>query len=361
MKRAYNFNAGPSTLPLSVLEEAKEELLDYQGTGMSIVEISHRSKEYEAVQHEAINLSKELFCVPPEFDALFIQGGATLQFSMVPMNFLKEGKKAAYVISGSWSKKAFSDARMYGAAYSAWDGMEWNYTRMPCSSEIKIEADTSYLHITGNETIEGTRFYEWPEVGIPIIADLSSEYMSRPIPWEKFDLVYGGVQKNLAPSGMALVFIRKSVIPNLNQNFGTYFKYGAHAKESSLYNTPPTFSIYIMGKVLKWMKRQGGLTEINRIAEDKAKMVYDAIDNSNNYYKSPVEKKSRSIMNIVFRLPNETLGEKFLKEAQKLNLIGLKGHRSVGGCRVSSYNAMPIDGIRTLIDFMEEFRKSNSA
>ena len=358
-KRVHNFCAGPCTLPLEVLEEAQAEFVDYQGAGMSLIEMSHRGKHYDAVHHETMSLALEVFGAPDDFAVLFVQGGATLQFAMVPMNFLHAGQRAAYVNSGSWAKGAISDAKLYGDVYTAWDGAGDGYTRMPASSEIQIQDNTCYLHITTNETIGGIRFYEWPEVSVPIVADMSSEFMARPIPWERFDLVYGGVQKNLGPSGMAMVFVRKTALEAANHDVARYLRYDVQYDKESLFNTPPVFPIYMVGKVLKWMKAKGGLDVIEQEAADKAGVIYDVIDQSDGYYRCPVESASRSHMNVVFRLPSEELEAKFLSEAGQTDLLNLKGHRSVGGCRASIYNAMPMEGVTALAGFMDSFRQNN--
>lgn len=358
--RVYNFGAGPCTLPLEVLEEAQQEFVEFQNKGMSILEMSHRGETYEAIHNEATALAKELYQTPDDFDVLFIQGGATLQFSMIPMNFLKENQKAAYIICGTWSEKAFEDALVYGKAYKAWDGAPSSFSKMPFNHEIKIEPDSAYLHITSNETIGGLRMIEWPEVNIPIIADMSSDFFTRYIPWEKFDLVYGGVQKNLGPAGMAVVFIRKSKLSNLNKNIGKYLRYDIHDKNNSLYNTPPVFSIYMTAKVLKHIKNSGGIQGVANRAQARANLMYQTIDQSGGYFRNPIEVKYRSQMNIVFRLPTEILEKKFLTEALNAGFIGLDGHRSVGGCRASCYNALPIEWVMALTDFMKNFRKQNS-
>ena len=357
--RVYNFCAGPCTLPLEVLEEAQAEFVDYQGTGMSLIEMSHRAPEYEAVHNEAISLAREIYGVPDDFVTLLLQGGATLQFAMAPMNILKAGQKGAYIGSGAWATGAFKDAQKYGDVYFAWDGKDEGYTRMPASSEITLQPNTRYLHITSNETIGGIRMTEWPEVDVPMIADMSSDYMSRPIPWEKFDLVYGGAQKNLGPAGAALVFVRKSVLDECSTDIGEYLRYPVHAEKNSLFNTPPVFTIYMIGKVLKWMKAKGGLSVIEREAAAKAQRLYDVIDNSNGWYSCPVAVENRSHMNVVFRLPSEDLEKKFIQEADAAGMKNLKGHRSVGGCRASIYNAMPYAGVDTLARFMEQFQKDN--
>ena len=358
--RKHNFSAGPCTLPLEVLEQAQQEFVDYQGAGMSLIEMSHRGKHFDAVAEEAQALSMEVFQVPDDFCVLFLQGGATLQFAMIPMNLLHTGQKGGYVNSGAWAKGAIEDGAHYGEIYTAWDGADSNYMRMPSSDEIVLQANTRYLHITTNETIGGVRFAEWPEVDVPLIGDMSSEYMARPLPWEKFDIVYGGAQKNLGPAGMAVIFVRKSILEHTNRDLARYLRYDIHQASSSMFNTPPVFPIYMLGKVLKWMKKQGGLNAMEQSAAEKASLLYNAIDGSGGYYTCPVENVNRSHMNIVFRLPSEELEQKFLSEATTAGLMNLKGHRSVGGCRASVYNAMPKASVEALTDFMSQFMQNNA-
>jgi len=358
-KRVHNFSAGPCTLPLSVLEEGQQEFVEYHDSGMSLIEMSHRGKHFMAVHEEAIALVRSVYRVPDEFDVLFLQGGATLQFAMVPMNLLGDGRKGGYVNSGTWAQGAMADAAHYGKTYTAWDGASCNFSRMPSQGEISVEPDSRYVHITSNETIGGIRFSEWPELTVPLVADMSSDYMSRPIPWDRFDLVYGGAQKNLGPAGMALVIIRKTVARENNKGIGKYLRYDIQADKDSMFNTPPVFPIYMLGKVLKWMEAQGGVEAMAREADDKAGMIYTAIDKSDGYYGSPVDAGSRSVMNVVFTLPNETLEKTFLTQADQAGLLNLKGHRSVGGCRASIYNAMPREGVTALADFMNAFRAGN--
>jgi phosphoserine aminotransferase len=359
--RVYNFSAGPCTLPLTVLYEAQSEFVDYQNSGMSLIEMSHRGKHFMAVHEEAKSLAKSVFRCPDDFEVMFLQGGATLQFAMVPMNLLGASRSAAYVNSGSWAQGAIDDARYYGDIHVAWDGKDDGYTRMPSSSEIQLRGDTRYLHITSNETIGGIRFPEWPDVDVPLVADLSSEYMARPIPWEKFDLVYGGAQKNLGPAGLAVVYIRKSIIPDLNTQMARYLRYDIHVDKDSMFNTPPVFAVYMLGKVLKWMDANGGIDAMQQAAARKASLLYDAIDASGGYYRCPVDTACRSHMNAVFRLPDETLEARFLKQADAAHFLNLKGHRSVGGLRASIYNAMPEQGVVDLVDFMAAFRADNPA
>lgn len=357
--RKHNFSAGPCTLPLDVLKEAQAEFVDYAGAGMSLIEMSHRGKHFMAVAEEATRLALEVYGAPDDFSVLFLQGGALLQFSMVPMNLLQTGQRAAYINSGTWANGAITDAKQYGDVYMAWDGEPDNFMRMPVSSELVIEDNTRYLHVTSNETIGGIRIHEWPEVEVPMVADMSSDYMSRSIPWEKFDLVYGGVQKNLGPAGMAVVFVRKSILEQTNRNIGRYLRYDIQESKDSMFNTPPVFTIYMLGKVLKWMKAEGGLAAMEKKAAVKSSLLYDAIDQSGGFYRCPVEDASRSHMNVVFRLASEELEAKFIAEAEKADLMNLKGHRSVGGCRASIYNALPTESVAALSSFMSSFQESN--
>jgi len=359
--RVHNFSAGPCTLPLEVLEEAREEFVNYQESGMSLIEMSHRGKHFDSVHSNAIQLAREVFEVPDDFSILFLQGGATLQFSMIPMNLLADSKKAAYVDSGSWGSAAIADARIYGDVYIAWDGNECGYSRMPSLGEIHIKANTRYLHITSNETIGGIRFVEWPDVNVPLVSDMSSDYMSRRIPWQLFDVVYGGVQKNLGPAGMAVIFVRQSILSKCNKSLGRYLRYDLQSEKNSMLNTPPVFPIYLLGKVLRWMKLGGGIEAMERAAEEKAALLYYAIDNSSDYFRSPVSVNCRSVMNVVFRLPTSDLENLFLQEANAAGFVNLKGHRSVGGCRASIYNAMPRSSVELLVDFMKSFQLSNPA
>ncbi len=359
--RKHNFSAGPCTLPLEVLQQAQAEFVDYHGAGMSLIEMSHRGQHFVDVANEAMALSMEVFQVPDDFSVVFLQGGAILQFSMVPMNLLAGGQKGAYVNSGAWAKGAITDARQYGEVYTAWDGAENNYTRMPASGELDIQDNTRYLHITTNETIGGIRFPEWPEVEVPMVADMSSEYMARPIPWEKFDLVYGGAQKNLGPAGTAVVFVRKSILAHTNKHIGRYLRYDIHESNRSMFNTPPVFPIYMLGKVLKWMKKQGGLAAMESIAAEKSGMLYSAIDGSDGYYHCPVDVACRSHMNVVFRLPDAHLEQQFLSASAAAGFLNLKGHRSVGGCRASIYNALPKSSVAALARFMADFKSKNTA
>jgi phosphoserine aminotransferase len=355
--RVHNFSAGPSTLPLQVLEEVRDELVDYQGSGMSLIEMSHRGRHYDHVHHEAMTLTRDVFALPEDFDVAFIQGGATLQFAMVPANLLAEGQRAAVAHTGSWSAKALADAERYGETYLAWDGKPEGFARMPASDEITLTDRTSYLHICSNETIEGVRFVEFPEVDVPVVADMSSDIATRELPWERFDLVYGGVQKNLGPAGMALVFVRRTLLDRMRDDLGAYLRYGVHIAKDSLYNTPPVFSVWVTAKVLRWIRDCGGLKAMTAAAERKAGTLYEVIDGSDGFYRCPAEPSSRSLTNVVFRLPDAELEAAFLREAGEREFVGLKGHRSVGGCRASLYNALPQDAADALAAFMDDFRR----
>ena len=356
--RAINFSAGPSTLPLPVLEEVQAEIVDYGGTGMSMIEMSHRSAPYASVHGGAITLLRDLFAVPDDFDVLFIQGGATMQFGMVPLNLLTGSSVGAYVDTGAWATKAFEDAAHHGDVYEAWSGRDIGYTRIPRAAEFSLRRSTRYVHITSNETIGGIEYKQWPDVPVPLVADMSSDLLSRPSPGERFDVVYGGVQKNLAPAGLALVFIRRSALERTQRDLASYFRYDVHASKDSMYNTPPVFPIYVMEKVLRWMRDRGGLPAMEAAAAARADLLYGTIDESDGFYINPVEVASRSNMNVVFRLSDHTLEPLFLSAAAERGMIGLKGHRSVGGCRASIYNAMPMTGVEALCDFMVEFQDS---
>ncbi|MCP4603990.1 MAG: 3-phosphoserine/phosphohydroxythreonine transaminase [Proteobacteria bacterium] len=360
-KRIFNFAAGPCTLPLSALEKAKADFSDYQGSGMSLIEMSHRGKHYDEVHHGALTNVKEVLGVPDTHEVLLLQGGATLQFSMIPMNLNAEGKTAEYVFTGSWSKKAIADAKKLGPARVIWTGEKENFTRMPSPDELKVGGDAAYLHITSNETIGGIEFQDYPDTGsVPLVADMSSHIMSRPVDFEKLDLIYAGAQKNLGPAGVALIIIKKSVIEICNSNVSSYLSYKTHAPKESLYNTPPVFAIYMMKLTLDWVKEVGGLGDMEQRAAKRSGIIYNAIDQSDGWYRCPVDKASRSRMNVCFRLPTEDLEKTFIAEALAQDMSGLKGHRSVGGCRASMYNAMPIEGAEKLAQFMADYKKKNS-
>jgi len=355
--RLLNFSAGPCTLPLEVLEEVRDEIVDYRGAGMSLIEMSHRGPEYGEVHESAVRLVRRLLAVPDEHDILLIQGGATMQFGMVPMNLLADGGRGGYIDTGSWASKALADAANYGGAYTAWSGADHGYTRVPAPEELRVEESTRYLHMTSNETIGGVQHRKWPRVGAPLVADMSSDLMSRPVPWDLFDLAYGGVQKNLAPAGMALVIIRRAVLESTPRRLASYLRYDIHADQGSLHNTPPVFPIYVMEKTLRWIERSGGLAAMEAAADKRAGLIYRAIDESGGFYTSPVERASRSNMNVVFRIADNDLEPSFIEEAAARGMSGLKGHRSVGGCRASLYNAMPMAGAEALAELMAEFQR----
>lgn len=358
--RVHNFCAGPCTLPVDVLEETRDELVDYRGSGMSVIEMSHRSPEYEDVHGEALELFASVFEVPDDRTILFLQGGATLQFAVVPMNLLTGGASAGYVRSGTWGRAALKDAEVVGDAYAAWDGEPLDFRRMPAEDELEIRPGARYLHVTSNETIEGIRMSTFPDPGIPLVGDMSSDYVSRPIPWERFDLVYGGAQKNLGPAGLAIVVARTDVLETTNRELPSYLRLDGHAGKNSLMNTPPMFSIYVMGKVLRWIRDEGGVRAMEERAARRSGAVYAAIEGSGGFYRSPVEPADRSHMNVVFRTPSDDLDAAFLKAAEQEGLVNLKGHRSVGGIRASIYNAMPDAGVDALVSSMEAFREANA-
>ncbi|MBR1859078.1 MAG: 3-phosphoserine/phosphohydroxythreonine transaminase [Selenomonadaceae bacterium] len=359
--RVYNFNPGPATLPIEVLKEAQSEFLNFNKNGMSIVEISHRSKPYEEVHAQTKSDVLELMQLGDDYEVLFIQGGASLQFAMIPMNFASAEHKGSYVLSGTFSSNAYKEANILGVGEIAASSKETGFHHVPNQSELKINPDAAYLHVCYNNTIYGTEFHYIPETnGVPLFADMSSDMLSRPIDFKKFDFIYAGVQKNLGPAGVVLVVAKKSLIEKSRDTLPTMLRYDTFYKKDSLYNTPPEFCIYMVGKVAKWIKSQGGLSAMAERNAKKAKLLYDAIDNSNGFYRGHADKDSRSFMNVTFRLPNEELEKKFVAEAAANNLCGVKGHRSVGGMRASIYNAMPIEGAATLAEFMEQFKNHNS-
>jgi len=359
-QRVYNFNPGPAALPLEVLEEAQRDLLNYAGTGMSVMEISHRSKEFDAIINEAEALVKELLGLGDTHRVLFLQGGASTQFFMVPMNFLPEGATADYIITGSFAEKAYKEAVKIGNVNIAATSKETNYDRIVDNSEIKLSDSPAYVHITSNNTIFGTQWKSFPDFGdVPLVADMSSDIMSYPFEADKFALIYAGAQKNLGPAGVTVVIIRNDMLEKVPENLPSMLRYDILAKNNSLYNTAPTFSIYICNLVLKWIKKNGGLAAMQKRNEEKAAFLYDVIDKSGDFYKGHAQKDSRSLMNVTFRLPTEDLEKKFIQEAAAQNLVGVKGHRSVGGIRASIYNAMSKEGCAALAQFMEEFQKAN--
>ena len=357
MGRKYNFYAGPSTLPVAVLEQLRDEMVDTGGQGLSMIETSHRGGMYETVHNEAIALFREMLGVPQGYHILFLAGGATLQFAMVPMNLLANGGSCDYVLSGSWAKKAAADAKLLAQVRVAFDGSAGGFTALPDPSTLKVPADSGYLHLTSNETIGGLQWKQFPTRGaVPLVADMSSDIFSRRVPVERFDLIYAGAQKNLGPAGLTVVIISEALLQRMREDLPSYLSYRAHAKENSLYNTPPVFCVWATNLVLKWAKKEGGLEAIEKRNNEKAGLLYKAIDESGGFYRCPVAPAVRSTMNVVFRLPSEELEKAFLDESAKAGMLGLKGHRSVGGCRASLYNAFPLEGARALAAFMRDFR-----
>ncbi|WP_224246332.1 3-phosphoserine/phosphohydroxythreonine transaminase [Hyalangium gracile] len=356
--RVINFNAGPAGLPLPALERAREELLDFQGSGMSIMEHSHRGKEYEAVHNEAISLLTELLAIPPTHQVLFLQGGASQQFAQVPMNYLTPEASADYLMTGVWSEKALDEARYYGKPRIAATAInkEKRYTRVPAQAELQLDPAATYVHMTSNNTIYGTQWHTFPEVGrVPLVADMSSDLLWKPIDVSRFAFIYAGAQKNVGPSGIVLIVVDKEFMARGRQDIPKIFRYTTYAENNSLYNTPPTFAIYLCRNVLAWIKDVGGLKQIEQWNREKGDLLYGAIDRHADFYRAPVEKGSRSYMNVVFQLPTEALNDTFVSEAKKAGMVGLKGHRSTGGIRVSLYNAVTVDNVKALVSFMDQF------
>ena len=359
--RKKNFFAGPSVLPLEVLEEIRDNIVDYKGQGLSMIEASHRGGMFEEMYDECLALFRELLSIPDNYDVYFLGGGATLQFTMIPMNFMKPGGYAEYADTGTWSSKAMKEAKLFGDVKVIASSKEDKYRYIPALDTWQPStAEASYLHITSNNTIYGTQYREFPKANSPLIADMSSDIMSRKFDMNQFGMVYAGAQKNLGPSGLALVIIRKDLISRTPANVPTMLRYETYTANNSLYNTPPTYGIYMLALVTDWVKEVGGIDAIEKINNAKAAALYSAIDASNGYYNCPVRPDSRSRMNVVFRLPSEELEAKFVKEAKAAGMIGLKGHRSVGGIRASIYNAVPMEGVEKLVNFMNDFKKANS-
>jgi phosphoserine aminotransferase len=355
--RIYNFSAGPAVMPLQVLEQAQRELIALPGVGMSVMEISHRSKAFEDILARAIADVRELSGLGDRFQVLMLQGGASLQFSMVPMNLLGAGRTADYIDTGSWADKAAKEAKRVGTVNVTGSTKGDNYSRIPERGEVKLTPDAAYVHITTNNTIEGTEWSDLPDTGgVPLVADASSNIFSRQMPFDRFGLIYAGAQKNLGPSGVTLVLIRQDLLDRSSASLPTMMNYKVQAENNSLYNTPPTFGIYLLGLTMKWLKSLGGLPGIAAINQRKAATLYGEIDRS-GFYRGTAQKKSRSLMNVTFRLPSDDLEKLFNQEATANGLDGLKGHRSVGGMRASIYNAFPEKGVEALVEFMREFER----
>jgi phosphoserine aminotransferase len=368
-KRVHNFNAGPSALPLSVLERIREELLDWRGSGMSVMEMSHRSPEFESINAAAEAGLRKHLAIPDDYAVIFLQGGGSTQFSLVPMNLCLPGKPVDLINTGTWTAKALGELKKGIAHRVAGTTEPVKHTRVPRKEEISLASDASYVHICTNNTIEGTQYHAVPETGeVPLVADMSSDIASRPLDVKKFGLIFAGAQKNLGPSGVTVVIIRKDLAERADKNLPTIFQYRTHIKEKSLYHTPPTFAVYVVGLMMEWIDSVGGLAGMQRRNEAKAKLLYGAIDSSNGFYHCPVEKDSRSLMNVVFRVagangqsaatnPDEAAEKDFGKQAAAAGLVGTPGHRSVGGMRVSLYNAVEPASVEALVSFMREFQR----
>ena len=357
--RKKNFFAGPSVLPVEVLEEIRDNIVDYKGQGLSMIEASHRGGMFEEMYDECLGLFRELLGIPEDYDVYFLGGGATLQFTMIPTNFLLEGKSADYLKTGSWANKATSDAQKLGRVNVIFDDKANSYTHLPDPASVKPSADAAYVYICANETIGGIEWKDFPDTGdVPLICDMSSDILSRPVDVSRFAMIYGGVQKNLGPAGATFIIMRRDMLSRRRENLTAYMDYGLHSKDKGLYNTPPVFSIWAVKLVLDWVKRNGGVEGMDRRAAEKSGLIYSVIDSS-DFFRSPVDPAVRSRMNVVFRLPSEELEAKFVAESKAEGMLGLKGHRSVGGLRASLYNALPIEDVKALADFMKEFERKN--
>lgn len=359
MGRVFNFSPGPAVLPQPVLEQARDEMLDWHGSGMSVMEMSHRGKEFIAIAAGAEADLRELLAIPAGYKVLFLQGGATAQFAMVPMNLLRGEKSADYIHTGEWAKKAIGEAKKFCGVNIAASSEDRNFTYVPKQAAWKSNANAAYVHITSNETIGGIEYHWIPDTkGIPLVADMSSHILSRPVDISKYGVIYAGAQKNIGPAGLAIVIVREDLIGQTLPGTPAMLDYKIHADNESMYNTPPTYGLYIAGLVFQWLKKNGGLAAMQKVNNEKAGLIYDILDHS-SFYSSPVAKEDRSLMNVPFRLKSESLDEEFLKQAKSHGMIQLKGHRSVGGMRASIYNAMPIEGVRALVGFMRDFEKRN--
>ncbi len=357
-ERIYNFSPGPATLPYPVLEEAGRDIVNYKNTGIGLIELSHRSKEFMAVADEAQSLIRELLVVPDNYKILFLQGGASSQFYMVPMNLLAAGKKATYLNTGTWSKKAIKEAKLLADIEVAYSSEETLFNRVPSDDEYTVNPESEYLYFVSNNTIYGTQFKEFPKTEKMMVADMSSDIMSRPVDVSRFGLIFAGAQKNMGPAGVTVVIIRDDLLDSAPGNLPTMLKYKTHADKDSMFNTPPCFAIYCMGRVMNWLKERGGVSAMEKINQAKAALLYNAID-SMDFFSGHAEKESRSLMNISFNLPTPELEAKFIMEATEIGLNGLKGHRSIGGCRASIYNAFPEAGVDKLVNFMADFAGKN--
>lgn len=357
-ERIYNFSPGPAVLPYPVLEQAARDIVNFNNKGMGLIEMSHRSKDFMAVTDEAEALIRELLAVPSNYKVLFLQGGASSQFFMAPMNLLGPGKKATYLNTGVWAGKAVKEAKLFGQIEVAYTGEPNRFKHVPTEDEYSVAADSEYLHLCSNNTIYGTRFPKFPDKGCMLVSDMSSDIMSRPLDVSKFGIIYAGAQKNMGPAGVTIVIIREDLLDRCPATVPSMLKYKTHADKGSMFNTPPTFPIYCVGLVMRWLKEQGGLAAMERRNEEKAALLYQAID-ATDFYRGHAEQACRSLMNIAFNLPTPELEAKFVKEAAAAGLDGLKGHRDVGGCRASVYNAFPLEGVEKLVAFMADFARQN--
>jgi len=359
-KRIYNFAAGPAILPEEVLLEAQKELYSYKGSGMSIMEMSHRGKIFDSIIKEADADLRKLLNISDNYSILFLQGGATLQFSMVPLNLMPPANKADYIVTGTWSKKAVKEAKRVGSVNIVASTENENFVRIPNQNELKLDSTAAYVHFTSNNTVYGTEWKTEPEVGnVPLVCDASSDFLHKKIDIDKYALVYAGAQKNIGPAGVVVVIIRKDMLERSSDSLHTYMNYKIHADNGSMYNTPTTFGIYIARLVFKWLLNMGGLDKMYERNLYKAKLLYDYIDSTNGFYKGTVQRDSRSLMNVTFRLPNEELEKKIIAEAESKGFSGLKGHRSVGGLRASIYNAFPVKGVEDFVEFLKDFKSKN--
>lgn len=355
--RIFNFSAGPAVLPAEVLAQARDELLDWHGSGMSVMEMSHRGKEFVSIAESAEQDLRELLAVPANYKVLFLQGGATLQFAAIPLNLLGRKSKADYVHTGEWAKKAIGEAKKYAAVSIAASSEDRNFTYAPKNAAWRLDPEAAYVHYTGNETIGGVEFHWIPDTGrVPLVCDLSSSLLSRPLDVGRFGLIYAGAQKNIGPAGLTIVIVREDLLGQARPETPSMLDYKVQADNGSMYNTPPTYAVYIAGLVFQWLRRNGGLVQMEKTNVAKAGLLYDLLDAS-GFYRSPVAKEDRSRMNVPFTLRDEALDAEFLKQAQQQGLLQLKGHRSVGGMRASIYNAMPMEGVKTLAEFMREFER----
>ncbi len=357
-KRVHNFNAGPAVLPVPVLEQARDEMLDYQGCGMSVMEISHRSKEFEGIIKSAEADLRELMGIPSNYKVMFLQGGASLQFAMLPMNLRAAGTSADYIVTGSWSNNSVKEAKKLGTTHVVFDGKSDNFTRLPSAGELQLDPQAAYLYFCHNETIHGVEFKDepLPPAGVPLVCDVSSDFLSQPISVDKYALILAGAQKNAGPAGVTVVIVREDMLERTPANLPVMLDYKLLAESGSLHNTPPCYSIYMVGLVLKWLKGLGGLASMYEINRKKANLLYTAIDNSGGFYRGHAVPEARSIMNVPFRMPSEELEAQFVKEAKEADIIGIKGHRSVGGLRASIYNALPMASVEALVQFMQAFQ-----